>query len=193
MKMDALKSLHRSMITINADIQQFQVSTGAASFDCLFSVREEPFVLALTSRGDSPKFFKFEVKKGYWIKPYFDEFYSDLVKVLSNSGKSKTRLIPKAFLEQLNGSLPTVASIKQVATPKQVLKLRPDILEDRDKPYFDTWIYWTSENRKGPTKENLEKTLALLGRDAYQHSISMKASSRWSAVDLEHGWEKQCK
>jgi len=193
MKMDALKLLHRRMITINVDIQQFQVKTGAASFDCLFSVRESPFVLALTSRGEDSKFFIFKVQNGYWIQPYFNEFYSDLVKVLSNNAKSNVKLMPKIFLEQLNQSIPTTASIKKVPTTEWTLKLRPDVLEDRDRPFFDTWIYWTSDGRKGPSKENLDKTLALLGKDAYQHSISFKASSRWSAVDLGHEWKNHRK
>lgn len=52
MEMTSLRLLHRSMISIGSDMQQFLVTTGAASFDCLFSTRDTPFVLTLTARGD---------------------------------------------------------------------------------------------------------------------------------------------
>lgn len=51
MDMTSLRQLHRSMIAIGSDMQQFLVRTGAASFDCLFSTRDTPFVLTLTARG----------------------------------------------------------------------------------------------------------------------------------------------
>lgn len=185
MEMTSLRVLHQSMMAINTDIQQFQINVGSASFDCLFSVRENPFVLALTSRGANPKFFKFLVKKGYQIQPYFDEFYYDLVEVLKSGANTGIKLYPKLFLEQLNNSIPTVAAAKYTPSPKQILELRPDITEQRDRPYFDTWIHWTE---KKPTKENLQKTLSLLGNDAYEHSISNRASSKWSAEDLGKSW-----
>jgi hypothetical protein len=73
MEMESLRILHQSMILINTDIQQFRVKTGAAEFDCLFSTREAPFILTLTSRGLDPKFFKLEVERGYRIKEYLGE------------------------------------------------------------------------------------------------------------------------
>lgn len=42
MEMTSLRQLHRSMIAIGSDMQQFLVRTGAASFDCLFSTRDTP-------------------------------------------------------------------------------------------------------------------------------------------------------
>lgn len=185
MEMTSLRTLHKSMLAINTDIQQFQVQVGAASFDCLFSVRENPFVLALTSRGANPKFFKFLVKNGYQIQAYFDGFYYDLVDVLKSGANTGIKLNPKLFLEQLNNSIPLIAATKNTPSPKQILDLRPDITEQRDRPYFDTWVHWAE---KKPTKENLQKTLSLLGNGAYEHSISNRASSKWSAEDLGKNW-----
>lgn len=190
MYMPSLRDLHQSMLKISVDMQQFQITTGSASFDCLFSTREAPFVLALTSRGDKPHFFKFEVMKGYRIKPYFDRFYYELAKVLNND-LNTGKLEPKKFLEQLNAAVPTIAYKRYIPTEREIVRLRRDIEEERDKPYFDTWIYWTSEKRQnGARKDNQKKTLLLLGKDALQHSIKMKASSRWSSVDLGHNWKK---
>lgn len=53
MEMTSLRLLHHSMISIGSEMQQFQIRAGAASFDCLFSTRDEPsFVLTLT---ESPR------------------------------------------------------------------------------------------------------------------------------------------
>lgn len=190
MEMSSLRQLHQSMLQISVDMQQFQITIGSVCFDCLFSTRESPFILALTSKGANPHFFKFEVMKGYQIKPYFDGFYYELAKVLNN-GSNTGKLEPKKFLDQLNSSLPKIASIKCSPTTSEIVRLRHDIIEEREKPYFDTWIYWNSEKRpNGASKENLKKTLLLLGKDAHQHSINMKASSKWSSIDLGHNWRK---
>ena len=194
MEMTSLRELHRNMISIRADLQQFQVRLGAASFDCLFSVRETPFILALTSRGEFPKFFKFEVKTGYSITAFFDRsLYYELLGVLKTGAETGIKLEPKRFLDQLNTSLPTTAKPDRIPTPKRIIQLRPDIVDEREKPYFDTWIYWKSEDRKGPTKENLHKTLLILGKEAHQYSLEMCASSRWSSVDLERDWKSSKK
>ncbi len=185
MFMPALKALHRSMLGLGADMQQFLVTTGAASFDCLFSTCETPFVLALTSRGDSPKFFRFDVTEGYSIRPYFDGFYHELAAVLNNGARTGVKLEPKVFLTQLDNAIPTTAKTESIPLPEEIVRLRQDIKEERDRPYFDTWIYWKSEKKQhGPSKENRHKTLMLIGPAALKFSIEMKASSRWSAIFL---------
>jgi hypothetical protein len=189
MEMTSLRALHQSMIAIRSDMQQFQIWLGAASFDCLFSVRDTPFVLALTSRGNTPKFFRFEVKAGYKIWDYLGDMYGPLVKVLRFDGKSKQRLEPSVFLEQLNNAIPTQAAHLANPRPSEIVRLRPDIVEDRDKPYFDTWIQWGQESGRHPSEENKHKILMLLGRDALAFSRQMNASSKWSATDTGARWQ----
>lgn len=192
MKMTALQLLHRSMWAIDSEMQQFQVRIGAISFDCLFSTRDTPnYTLALTSRGLNPKFFLFQVQQGYWIAPYFGDMYGELVNLLSTGANTGNKLIPKDFLNDLNNGIPVNASLQQNPTPNEVVRLRPDIIEDRDRPYFDTWIYWTQTSGKGPTADNLYKTRMLLGNNALVYSQHMNASSRWSATDLSRNWEDE--
>ncbi|MDW1751178.1 DUF6037 family protein [Vibrio sp. Vb2133] len=188
--MSSLKHLHQSMLEIDVDIQQFQVTVGIATFDCLFSTRESPFVLALTSRGLNPKFFKFEVTKGYWIKEYFGDMFGDLLEVLKGGGHTNIALKPAPFLEQLNKQLPVTAYKEQVPSTAKVLELRSDITEERDRPYFDAWIYWKDKKYKNvPSAENQAKTLALIGKEALEYSKAMKASSKWSTTDLNRDWK----
>lgn len=191
MKMTSLQSLHRSMISIGSEMQQFQITTGATSFDGLFSIRESPFVFALTSRGLNPKFFKFEVTTGYWIKPYFGDQYGELAAVLNTGANTGAKLIPAVFLEQLNNALPTSAKPERNPSPQRIIELRQDITEDRERPYFDTWVLWRSKDRKGPSSDNLCKTLLLLGREAYKHSLAIKASTRWSATPTGRSWTEE--
>ena len=192
MHMTALENLHLSMQAIRVDVQTFQITLGAAEFDCLFSTREAPFVLALTSRGINPKFFKFDVTQGYWIKDYFGTMYGDLLEVLRNGEHGNERLRPGPFFEQLNSLLPVTAQAGRVPPTEEILRLRKDITEHRDRPYFDTWIYWEDEKFKdAPSVDNRAKTLALIGYDALQYSKSMKASTKWSATDLNRDWKTQ--
>src|SRR5699024_6298605 len=109
MYMSALNSLYRDMLNQHLDLQQFEIKQGAIIFDCLFSIRDIPFVLSLTTKGVDPKFFKFEVLKGFKINPYFKDFYFELAKVLNTGANSGNRLYPKDFLEQINSKIPIIA------------------------------------------------------------------------------------
>lgn len=189
MRFESLARLHRSMRSINVDIQQFGVRLGAASFDCLFSTRESPYILSLTSRGDKPKFFKFEVKHGYCIADYLGDKYQDLLSVLRTDGRSGEKLTPKTFFSELDSLIPAVAQPSHVPSPEEILRLRHD-LEEREKPYFDAWIYWVI--RDGPGPDNLKKTLLLLGADAHKYSLEMRASSRWCTTKRNRTWKSGC-
>jgi Family of unknown function (DUF6037) len=190
MEMESLRMLHRSMMLINTDMQQFRVKTGAAEFDCLFSTREAPFILTLTSRGLDPKFFKFEVERGYRIKEYLGEMYGSLVEVLRIDGRSGEPFKPGAFLAQLNAVIPKRAKPEAIPSPVEIVQLRHD-LEERDKPHFDHWVYWKGKEnggKDGPTLENQHKTLVVLGKDAKAHGLQHRASTYWSATPTGKDW-----
>lgn len=190
MKLESLEQLHKSMLSIGVDMQQFQLAAGAGSFDCLFSTREKPFILSLTSRGNNPKFFKFDVLRGYWVKEYFGDIYSDLLAVLRIDGRSGEKLVPKNFLAQIDRLIPKTAQQGRVPGPTDLTRLRHD-LEERDKPHFDTWIYWDKQSGKSPTQKNRSKTLLIMGADAHKYSVTMNASSRWSTTPTGRTWKDQ--
>ena len=189
MKMTSLQLLHKNMLVIGSEMQQFQITVGAISFDCLFSSRDTPhYILSLTLRGEHPKFFLFQVKPGYWITPYFGDFYDELAAALRTGKNTGNKLMPKEFLENLNSKIPTKASKKREPNAGEIIILRPDITEQRDRPYFNTWMYWKKSTNKGPTKENRHKTLMVLGPEALAYSIEKNASSKWSAIDMNKEW-----
>ena len=152
MEMTSLRALHQSMVGIQADIQQFRIRTGAAEFDCLFSTREEPFLLSLTSRGANPRFFAFDVERGYRITTYLGTRYQDLVDVLYVDGRAGARLDPKAFFVQVNAGIPTLARMQAIPNPEDIVRLRHD-LEERDRPYFDRW----ERRGRGPSERNKKR------------------------------------
>lgn len=186
MYMSSLNSLYRDMLNQHIDLQQFEIKQGAIAFDCLFSIRDIPFVLSLTTKGVNPKFFKLEVLKGFKISTYFKGFYFELAEVLNTGGKSGKKLYPKDFLEQINGKIPIKASEKNIPTNGDVIRLRQDIREDRERPYFHCWKPW---KEKSPTKDNLQKTLVLLGKEAHEYSIKMNTSSCWVAENQNKSWD----
>lgn len=182
--MIGLQRLAQSMRALNVDMQKFLFTNGAASFDCLFSMRGK-FELSLTSRGENPKFFLFQIAENFQMSTYLNESsFKDLMSVLRTHGISTQGFSTSRFFQALNSSVPTQASVEKVPTGRQIVLLRHD-LEERERPFFDTWIYWKD---KGPTKDNLKKTNTVFGPEALAFSIKNRASSKWSAVDLGRTW-----
>jgi len=190
LKMDSLRELHQSMRSMGLDMQQFSLRLGVAEFDCLFSTRSNPFVFSMTSRGRDPRFFKFEVLPGYWIKEHLGDMYGPLVDLLKIDGRSGNWLKPKEFLADLDACIPRQAQARRVPEPHTVIRLRPD-LEEADRPYFDSWIYWDDPKKRSPTEENKLKTLEALGPEALEYSDNMNASSKWSVKETGRTWKTE--
>lgn len=191
MEMRALRELHRSMRRIGADIQTFQIKTGIAEFECLFSTREDPFILALTSRGDRYIFLEIPVHPGYRVKTFLGDNYGKLLSVLYEDGRSRNSFKPGDWFKDVNEQIPKQARKDKIPNNKKTLRLRPN-LEEIDRPYFDTWILW-KDGKTRPSLENKRKTLALLGRKALDFSEKCNMSSRWSAVDTGRQWEESAR
>ncbi|WP_327522229.1 DUF6037 family protein [Pseudomonas amygdali] len=86
-------------------------------------------------------------------------------------------------------AIPTQATVRANPKPSEIVRLRPDIIEEREKPYFNAWIYWKEDSGRRPSEENQHKTLLLLGPEAARHSRERNASSRWSATDTGGSWQ----
>lgn len=184
MHMKGLERLAKSMQALGVDMQQFPFKNGAASFDCLFSMRGD-YELSLTSRGANPKFFLFPISDSFQLSSYLSaKTLDELLGVLKDHGLSTQGFSTSRFFQALDSVVPHQAQAARVPTAQAILGLRHD-LEERDRPFFDAWIYWTD---RGPSRENLEKTMKILGPEAHTFSIKNRASSRWSATDLGRTW-----
>ncbi|MFU2325089.1 DUF6037 family protein [Pseudomonas sp. NFX98] len=201
--MKNLRTLHVSMLSqLNVhgeptELQRFRCLQGSVAFECIFSTGEKPFKLSLTSRGTAThttsEFFLFDVSSEYTISNYFHgDTYPRLLAVLkTNGGISGNKLLPADFLAQLDAQVPTSASISNIPTTKDVLENRPDLTEDRDKPYWSHWSKPRSKADGSPGRvsaENRQKTAALLGSAALAHSDSIRMSSCWSPEPTQADW-----
>lgn len=198
MKLLSLEALHASMTSISTeeapiDLQQFRSIHGAVEFDCLFSVRGRPYSIAMTSRGSSPEFFLFPVSINYEISNAIPvEDFRRLTKVLRTTGVSKNRLVPRDFFTEMNEQIPTKAKKALVPSPDEIMRLRQDIREERNSPFFSHWRHPGHYPNGSPYKiseENKKKTLELLGTEALKHSLTAHVSSCWSPIFVKKGWE----
>ncbi|MBG7441610.1 DUF6037 family protein [Pseudomonas aeruginosa] len=205
MLMQNLKSLHESMnAQTNAhgdviELQRFRSVQGAAVFECIFSTGERPYKLSLTSRGTEkhPKseFFLFDVSDEYTIPNYFHgDTHPRLLELLKTlGGMAGNRLYPADFLAQLDANVPVTATIPAIPSSDYVLENRPDLTDERDKPYWSHWSKPRSKADGSPgqvSSENQEKTATLLGSAALTYSRTMRMSSCWSPVPTSKNWRQ---
>ncbi|WKX27949.1 DUF6037 family protein [Tatumella ptyseos] len=181
--MQNIKDLYYEMRKNNIEVQIYNVKLGAIGFNVCFSIAEIPFVLTLTSRTNTPEFFLFNITKGFKIETLVDNpTFQRLRKLLyvgNNGGKLKT----KEFFHNLDNGTPTKCNLAEI-DKSDILNLRRDITYDRERPYFDHWRHHLTDGRK-VSAENLTKTLALLGRAAYEDSRKNNTSAIWSATPLD--------
>ena len=183
MEMTALSELHDNMDEQNIDLQAFEVRSGTVSFSCLFSTREDPFKLSLTSTGDNPGFFSFDVSPEHKIDSSLPaELYEELSNALSAGTDATQRLKPAEFLRGINETIPRIASQSNVPDAAQIIKLRADIVEGRELPYLKNWLILMASN---PSEDNKLKTLLLKGKEASAFSKTANAISVWSAEPIQ--------
>lgn len=203
MFMNNLKRLHESMRRIPVaqggpvERQRFRSVHGAVEFECIFFTGERPYKLSMTSRGTearpSPEFFLFDVTEGsYEISGYFHDKYGRLADVLRvKDGASGQKLMPNEFLRQLDSNVPPGASVTAIPGPKEVIENRPDIVHERDAPYWSHWATPRSKADGSPgtvSAENRAKTATLMGSEALAYSDKMRLSSCWSPVETNSDW-----
>lgn len=195
MRLNSLAKLYYSMKEQGLDLQHFPLRLNQlVTCDCLFSIREVPFVLSLTSIGKDPKFVKFEIERGFQPPQYLDgTTYRNLISMLKTDGSSKVSLVLKEFFGELDSKIPGIAYPNKVPSPREIIRMRHDITEERGKVYFYGWIRWSKESKKSPSYKNLIKTLLLLGPDAYRLSKEYNMSSSWTAEPRDKCWQEELK
>ncbi len=177
MEMTGLQRLSASMSKIGVDVQRFIYTAGVVQFYCIYTERETPNLLTLTSRGRNPFFLKLDVHN-FHITTFLGPKYKELQRLLFGHGQSGRRLEPGEFFSQLNDAIPRQANSGAVPSNAEILRDRPD-MEERDKPFFLKY----QTRGSGPTPKNKAKTAALIGKEALLYSIQTNQSSIWSDKD----------
>src|SRR5699024_51197 len=155
-----LRVLHQDMIDQDEKRVVFSFEFNRKGFSCIFLVDIVPYRLYLTTLGTKPKVFELEIKSGYKVSTYIED-YKKLVNYLGLKYDPNYKFKPKDFFEVLNKEIPPKFSKR----PKymNVLNIAADRrnIEERDKVYFCGWYKNPSGNRV--RAENIEKTRSAFG------------------------------
>ncbi len=99
--MENLKNLYYDMRSNKLSVQIYNVQLGAISFNVCFSISENPFVLTLTSRTDTPEFFLFNVTNGFRLETFINIDTFKRLQYLLYIGKNSNKLSTKSFFLDL--------------------------------------------------------------------------------------------
>ena len=171
------------MAAIPTERHQFVYRANGREFDCLFYTGSpvpgrEPkgYELSLTAVGLEPIHIPFAVDRRYYVDTTMSpDLYRALAALLRLHGQSFQKLIPSRFLSELNGHIGGIRDLRPPRTSEG-----PDGINlhgPSTSSYFSHWRY--HKPPRGPSKENQEKTLRLMGRAALEHSLGKDASSVW--------------
>ncbi|MGG7073721.1 DUF6037 family protein [Campylobacter sp. 9BO] len=175
-KFTALQNLHRDMKVQNETRTIFSFEFNKRPFSCIFLTDIVPYELYLTSLGDSPFVIKLEIKNGYVVENFIDN-YKDLVRYLGIKFDPNYTFKPVDFFKALNNNIPRVfmgrPDYKDIL---RTVSAKKDI-EDVNKIYF---CGWKQNNIRYVTKQNIEKTRAVFGDQQAELCKSRNISSCWT-------------
>ena len=151
------------------------------NFSCIFLTDITPFRLYLTTLGKNPQVFELEVKKGYKVDRYWDD-YKKLLSYLQLKYDPNHIFRPSDFFEALNRKIPQ----RHIGKPdyKDVILTASSKrnIEEINKIYFCGWLINATGRSVSP--ENLEKTRSAFGEEKAQICKNKNISSRWT--DIKH-------
>lgn len=175
-----LKVLHRDMQVKKEERATFPFEYNGKSFSCIFLTDIIPYRLYLTTLGAVPKVFEFEIKKGYKVESFIED-YKMLIEYLEIKYDPKHKFLPFDFFEALNKKIPKEFKVRPdyKETLKVVSKRRK--IEEEEKIYFCGW----RRNAIGQSvsEKNYEKTRSSFGDEKAEMSRRKNISSCWTDRD----------
>lgn len=176
-ELTGLKVLHKDMVKKGEERVTFPFEFNEKSFSCIFLTDIIPYRLYLTTLGLNPMVFELEIKRGYVVECYIQD-YSHLMNYLGIKYDPTHKFLPVDFFRALNDRIPS--EFKMRPDYKDIIKIvskRRDI-EDEDKVYFCGW-------RRNPIgqrvqEKNLEKTRSAFGDKKAEICKINNISSCWT-------------
>lgn len=177
MKLNGLISFHNSMKSNNLKRAKFIFTYNNVIFDVFFFIDETPYKLCIGVKAEN-FYFELDVKKGYIIDINIGNKYLKLLEILGlKFNKEKPFKTIYLFIE-LNKKIPKNISVNNKWKPNDLAKYKRDV-EEAEKIYFCGW-YDNEKVGKKVREENLEKTKAILGYEAYKMCKEKNISSCWT-------------
>lgn len=178
-----LKNLFKIMRTSNETRTTFSFKFNNKPFSCIFIIDIVPFRLYLSTIGNNPLVFEFEVHNHFMVNGYMDK-YKELLEYLELKYNPDKKFTPVSFFEYINSCIPTTLRSPKYHDVLMVAAHRRNI-EEINKIYFYGWRL----NKIGEkvSNKNFEKTRCAFGDHFAKLSVEKNISSRWTDVlDDEH-------
>lgn len=181
MKLNGIISLHNDMKKRAKKRAKFRFSYNDVLFDVLYLTDTRPYLLMFGIINYN-FYFEIELQPGFDISPRIPEDkFNEFIKIMNFRYNPESPFKSSYFFDQFNKSIPNFA--KDNVKPQDVARHRNNI-EDAEKIYFIGWRNNIEENgRVSPA--NLEKTMQLIGDDAYIKCKEYNISSRWSPHQVD--------
>ncbi|MCT4662738.1 MAG: DUF6037 family protein [Tissierellales bacterium] len=176
MILDGLKPLYADMRKNNLERCKFKFVYNKVEFEVLYFIDCIPNKLSFGVL-EKNFYFEKEVKKGFEITEYIEE-YLKLCEILELKFSKDGKFKPFYFFELLNRKIPHNVDSTKKYLPSD--GIRHDTRNNEDKIYFFGWLDNKHVNQK-VSEENLQKTKAYLGVEAYTMCKRNNISSRWTA------------
>lgn len=178
MYLPGLRALHRAMRRDGVERAAFSYRNNRAQLEVAFITDEEPYILLIAARGVGQHAFEVPVLRGYRVIPFLGADYFALLDALGVESNPENRFSVRAFFTDLNDHIPDHVTTPTQRPSPQLVALRDDNFEEKDKIYFLGWLVHGSD--RSVTEANLDKTKKLLGLRAFEHCDRHNISSRWT-------------
>ena len=174
-----IRPLLQDMGRNKAKLDKFSFSYANLRFEVIVLLERQPFEL-LFGVVDYNFFFTLCLHKGYVLDDMPDDVYYYLRKLLKLN-KNDEALTSFKLMLYFASQIPQKYSGRKVEPHEIAVHKKRDV-PDSDKIYFKGW---RSHETDGRQVQNLEKTRAWLGEEAYEYCKKYNISSCWSDIPNE--------
>lgn len=177
--LDNLRNLYNEMVKADEKRQQFMIEYNNVRADVFFFIDSKPFKLVFGIIGTG-KFFEINVQRGFSVElPLENTVYRAIIDGFKINSSNSGPYNPKFFFEYINSKFPQTIKATKRAHPASIARYYSNV-EEADKLYF---IGFKDNTKAGNhvTIQNLEKTLKLMGEEAYKFCSEHNLSTCWSA------------
>lgn len=182
-KFTTLEILHNNMKINNIKRVVFPIKYNKKGFSCIFITNILPYILYLSTLGDTPIIFELEINENYETSSYIDNNkYNKLIEYLEIKYDPNHKFKPSDFFSYINNNI-SVNCMKQ-PNYKDVILIATSCrnIEESNKIYF---CGWRNNGAGNVSYENLEKTRIAFGDDIAELCKNKNISSRWTDIANE--------
>jgi hypothetical protein len=178
MELTGIKTLYKEMKESGEYRQQFDFCYNKTDARVLFLIDINPYLLCFSAIGRQ-KYFQVELQRGFLINTYLDPDTLNRLRDVFNIGRTKSgEFSTKEFFRFFNTHIPQHIKHTKKVRPEDVAPHIRGNIEESNKIYF--WRFRVNGVNEHVSEMNLDKTKALLGKEAYQMCRKNNISTQWT-------------